>query len=504
MSASREKRERQKLRQEELANPKKKRKKKQRAPGEISPVVGRVVVILIVAAIVLGLGYFVANGTGLTYRVLTAVTAGDVKLSPAEYNFYYYTIRNNYVNSYGAEYEEIFASSILEQTNTSIQTAVGMEREARENGMTTLTEESRKTLAESLESFETFARDNQTSLQRALEMQYGAGMDRATFVRLLERQLLVEQWLQQKQDSFTYTQDEIDAYYAENKDAIDVVDYRVFNVSIPQPETEEGETPSEEETAALDASAQTTADEFNGKITDESSFSELAREYAATLGLDETTYADDSATLRSNAYLGNDPATGSASLATEQSAWLADPARKAGDHAVVKTASSYDVLFFLKRYRDEYPVVDVRHILVLTSEEKDAAQARTEAEAILNEWKAGAATEDSFAALATEKTEDTGSASDGGLYEGVMKNQMVAAFDAWIFDPARKPGDTDLVDTDYGCHVMYFVGSGLPAWAQTAQNQMRERDFTDYNTQVTERYPLTENSFGMGYVKIIR
>jgi parvulin-like peptidyl-prolyl isomerase len=503
MSASREKKERQKLRQEELAAPKK-RKKRQRAPGEISPVVGRVVVILIVVAIVLGLGYFVANGTGFTYRVLTAVTAGDVKLSPAEYNFYYYTIRNNYVNSYGAEYEEMFASSILEQTNTSIQTAVGMAREARENGVTTLTEENRQTLSESLDSFETFARENQISLQRALEMQYGAGMDRATFLRLLERQLLVEQWLQQKEDSFTYTQDETDAYYAENKDAVDAVDYRIFSVTIPQPETEEGETPSEEETAALDAGAQNTADEFDGKITDESSFSELAREYAPALGLDETTYADDSATLRLNAYLGTNPATGSASLATEHSAWLADPARKAGDHAVVGTASSYDVLYFLKRYRDEYAVVDVRHILVLTSEEKDAAQARVEAEAILTEWKAGEATEASFAALATEKTEDTGSAVDGGLYKGVLKNQMVAAFDAWIFDPARKPGDTDLVDTDYGCHVMYFVGSGQAAWAQTAQNQMRERDFTDYNTQVTERYPLVENSFGMGYTKVLR
>ncbi|MDR0381486.1 MAG: peptidylprolyl isomerase [Oscillospiraceae bacterium] len=503
MSASREKKERQKLRQEERANPQK-RKKRQRAPGEISPVVGRVVVILIVVAIVLGLGYFVANGTGLTYRVLTAVTAGDVKLSPAEYNFYYYTIRNNYVNSYGAEYEEIFADTIVEQTKTSIQTAVGMEREARDNGMTTLTETSRETLAESLASFETFARDNQVSLQRALELQYGAGMDRATFLRLLERQLLVEQWLQQKQESFTYTQAETDAYYAENKDTLDVVDYRIFSVAIPQPETAEGETPSEEETAALDASAQSTADAFNGKITDESSFSALAREYAATLSLDETAYADDGATLRLNTYLGTDPATGSAPLASEQSAWLADSSRKAGDHAVVKTASSYDVLYFLKRYRDDAPTVDVRHILVLTSEEKDAAQARTEAEAILNEWKAGAKTEDSFAALAAEKTEDTASASDGGLYDGVMKNQMVAPFDAWIFDPARKPGDTDLVDTDYGCHVMYFVNGGLSAWAQTVQNQMRDRDFTAYNTEITERYPLTEDSFGMGYAKVLR
>ena len=36
---------------------------------------------------------------------------------------------------------------------------------------------------------------------------------------------------------------------------------------------------------------------------------------------------------------------------------------------------------------------------------------------------------------------------------------MVAEYDKWIFDAARKEGDTDIVKTDYGYHVMYFIGS---------------------------------------------
>jgi hypothetical protein len=34
---------------------------------------------------------------------------------------------------------------------------------------------------------------------------------------------------------------------------------------------------------------------------------------------------------------------------------------------------------------------------------------------------------------------------------------MVAEFENWCFDESRKPGDTGIVQTTYGYHVMYFV-----------------------------------------------
>ncbi len=62
----------------------------------------------------------------------------------------------------------------------------------------------------------------------------------------------------------------------------------------------------------------------------------------------------------------------------------------------------------------------------------------------------------SFAFLAAENSADTGSASNGGLYEEIYPGQTVDAFDAWCFDASRQPGDTDIVETQYGYHVMYF------------------------------------------------
>ena len=87
--------------------------------------------------------------------------------------------------------------------------------------------------------------------------------------------------------------------------------------------------------------------------------------------------------------------------------------------------------------------VDVRHILVqvkggTTAEDGSTTYSDEEwktceeaAQAILEEWLAGDKTEESFAALATEKTEDPGSQQSGGLYQQVYEGQMVPEFNDW-------------------------------------------------------------------------
>ena len=134
-----------------------------------------------------------------------------------------------------------------------------------------------------------------------------------------------------------------------------------------------------------------------------------------------------------------------------------------------ETVNGYYVLLFGSMDTNEFSLVNVRHILVsfeggtydsttgvttYTDEEKLAA--KEAAEAILNEWKAGAATEDSFAALANERSDD-GDGTTGGLYEDIRPGQMVSAFEDWCF-AGHKVGDTGIVETQYGYHVMFYSG----------------------------------------------
>ncbi|HIT33744.1 MAG TPA: peptidylprolyl isomerase [Candidatus Faecousia intestinigallinarum] len=148
--------------------------------------------------------------------------------------------------------------------------------------------------------------------------------------------------------------------------------------------------------------------------------------------------------------------------------------------------------------RDEEKLIDVRHILVQpesteTDEEGKAIyteeaweECRARAQRILEEWLAGEASEDSFAQLAMAYSVD-GSAVNGGLYTGVYQGQMVEPFEDWCFDESRQTGDYGIVETQYGCHVMYF--SGL-SWYNQAKNSLLSEKSNAFMEDVVARYPM--------------
>lgn len=140
----------------------------------------------------------------------------------------------------------------------------------------------------------------------------------------------------------------------------------------------------------------------------------------------------------------------------------------------------------LQEYRDASPAefegiedgsitVNIRHILFLsdpnedgTATEEEKANAKARAEELLTAVQA-TPSEDYFAELAKENSQDPGSKDNGGLYEYVAPGTMVEEFNDWCFDSARKPGDTGIVETTYGYHVMYFVDQ-IAEWKTTAVN----------------------------------
>lgn len=158
--------------------------------------------------------------------------------------------------------------------------------------------------------------------------------------------------------------------------------------------------------------------------------------------------------------------------------------------------------------------VNVRHILLsvqgttdeegnTVSSEADWDSCEKEAQAVLDQWLAGDKTEESFAALANEKSTDAGSNTSGGLYENVFEGQMVKPFEDWCFDASRKPGDTGLVRSDFGYHVMYFVNS-TPQWQQFAQQDWVLEKTNQFIETVTARYPMEVNydAMALGYLPI--
>lgn len=136
-------------------------------------------------------------------------------------------------------------------------------------------------------------------------------------------------------------------------------------------------------------------------------------------------------------------------------------------------------------------MIDVRHILLEPAEDTDAGWAAcfAEAEALLQQWKDGEATAESFGALADEHTADSGSKGVGGLYENVYTGYMVEEFDAWCFDASRQVGDTGIVKTTHGYHIMYFAGSG-ETWYRLSKDEVLSEKSGELLETLTEPYTM--------------
>lgn len=148
----------------------------------------------------------------------------------------------------------------------------------------------------------------------------------------------------------------------------------------------------------------------------------------------------------------------------------------------------------------DYKLVDVRHILVMpdgvdssticTETFSDEAWeiAEKKAQEIYEAWLAGDATQDSFAQLAKENSADS-SASDGGLIEDIAEGEMVESFENWCFDADRKEGDHGIVKSEFGYHIMYFVGEDYK-WAEYTKSDI----ITEYSNSLidnaTQAHPI--------------
>ena len=173
------------------------------------------------------------------------------------------------------------------------------------------------------------------------------------------------------------------------------------------------------------------------------------------------------------------------------SEWVFAADRKAGDvkTSVNEEKTTYSAYLLLSPAAlDEYTTVNVRHILLSSATYGSDEAAKAKAEEILASFKGGA---DAFAALANEYSEDTGSNENGGLYENVGKGEMVDEFDKWLYADGRKAGDTGIVKSDYGYHIMFFDGEGMIAWHAQADNALKNAQYSADSAAINEKFPTT-------------
>ncbi len=462
-----------------------------------------VAVILIVAMLLTG-GWFVLN-SGLPQQTLKVMTVGTEPVKVIELNYYYHMLASNYYNiddlnsseakdTLGSPSDvEGFATTadyLIDLSAKEVQKYVILAGLARQNGLT-LSADDQTTIQNYYDDLSAAAAGEGLSVSNYMARLFGKGASPDTLRPTLERLLLGSKYADQKLTEGDITDDAIQAYYNEHKDEFDILSFRAFTFVPDIPDNATAEQTTAAETAAKDkASAMLAA------VTDETTFKAQCLVYASAD--DKSAYETDDASLYKNTRYSD-----VSSLA--QSTWLFDEnARKPGDKTLIEeTDGSYTVLYFISRSIDTTPRIDVRHILVEADRETatadEIATAKAKAEGILANYLSGAKTEESFSELAKTNSSD-GNASTGGLYEGVAPGDMVSEFNDWCFDTARVTGDTGIVQSDFGFHVMYFVGQAGVEWQINIKDVLQQELYQKFLDAEVAKVPFALDNFGKRFL----
>ncbi len=439
--------------------------------------------------------------SGIIQRNAAAVTINGVKYGPADVQYYYNTVVNQSGLS-ASSLENIIMDESTGQTakqyfqeqavDTMVTTAALCDK-AKADGYE-MTQEARDELDQALENLNSGWRSaGYASRDAYLRAILGPYMTYDRLKTLMEEQALASDYAAAQVDAIDITETEEETYYQENKDALDsyTITQFVFRASVPA--AAEGEERSDEETAALLETAKT---EMKAKAEELKARLEAGEDPEALA----KTYEEDLYSSEISAVSGGESNSvyGISGINSSYAEWAKDAARKDGDVTLAEydgtSSYNYYVARFEGRVRDDSRSNNIRHILI----SGDGAQAR--AQELLDQWKAGEATEDSFAALAAENSEDTGSASGGGLITNVSPtSNYVIPFRDWANASGRKDGDTGLVESDYGWHIMYYV-SAEPVWRQIAVDAIRAGNYTQVRDAAREGYEAVQG-FGMKFVQ---
>lgn len=541
-------------RKKRIAKAAKKAKKPHDSVATARCVIIIIAVVAVLAALCGGLYAY-----GIPQRYTTAMKVGDRSYSVAEYNYYYASVYQTYAyqaqsykQQYGITlgfdpakdltaqtikqddkditYDEFFRNYVEETLESNNYYLALAEKAGIE-----LSQESKDAIENTISEIKTACEGNY-SVDRYISLLYGNGLNEKTLRKLLAEQYTVSQYREQEEKNLSdsISMEDIEAKYKEDPSDYQRADIRLFGFEIKDGSSDEkttsasttGETATSAETttkaateASTAASNETTAaaennensekqvklaQEMLGKITDEASFTKLAKEYASAV--DKEKFDDDTATLLKAVK----KSTVSSNIDKELAEWLFNTERKAGDKTTCTTSEYVYVIYIIKPvYRIETPLASARHILisfdnvkssmetageVVNSNEETATasdgtvikkgskysvpvilKAYEQAKSILDQYKAGEQTEEAFAELANKNSSDTSSTQNdkGGLYEDIEIGKMVEPFENWVYNADRKPGDVDIIETSYGWHIMYFVSKHDEAeWIETIRHSI--------------------------------
>lgn len=472
----------------------------------------------------------------------TAMTIGKTKVSIGMYNFYYAGTVNNYLENaqYGnnnidptVDFAEQFTTdkdgneiSWLEvfkkDTIAQIQYNVAYYEKAVEEGIT-LTEQQKAQIDDYVKGIEQAASNENMSVNAFIEENYGEYCGLATFKKILEQSTLGNTYKLRVYADNKYDEAELKKYVDDNVKQYSLGVFAGLEIM--------GGGTDEKSIAELKARTEN----YKNQVKDVKSLkalipdacAELIDAYINSYGYFESV-KDAVEGLQNTAEMKMPYPQLKEQFGDEIADWLVSDDGIGETRTFVNEKYGMAYVFYKtgKPAFSDTEYFSVRHLLVLP---KSADEAESDAEAaedptektyteeewntalekaneILEEYKSGEQTELAFALLAEQKSDDVESTTSGtrglfgGAMEGVGLGTMVPEFEKWATDKSHKYGDVEIIKSQFGYHIMYYIYSG-PEYLFTALYDMKAEKIAKIETEFVQNYAVEEKG-AMKKVKI--
>lgn len=501
-------------------------------------------VIMIAVALIAGsiLVTRAVNQSGIIDRNTIAAVVGDHELTSVQLNYYFV----DYVRSMYQQWQSQYGSSInmyamfmgldlskpldkqvynsstgqtwaqyfLSQALEKAKTDYALYDKAMADPDFKLTEDQQKELDATKQTLDIYALYfGYKNADKYLSVQYGWGSDAESYMEYTKINTIASTFYANYHDSLKYEDEDIRKYEEENYDKYTSFTYNSYYIPLTSylpTGVKESEATAEQKAEALKK-----AEDVAKKLAASEDLIKLDEAIAA-LPINENN--KNAATTKNTSILYTN-----LSIPDAGKEWLADDAREYDDITYVayettttdadgketKTVNGYYVLGYMSHDENLRKLASVRHLLVkfeggttdsngnktYSKAEKEAA--KREAERLLEVWKKGSMTEETFINMVKEYSDDT-SKDSGGLFEGIHAGSAyVDSFKAWSLDIARKPGDTGVIVSDYGYHVMYYVKDGdLTYRDYMITEDLRTADVEKWYKDIIDKVTITAKDTG--------
>lgn len=466
-------------------------KEKERREKRNSRIIG---IVLLAAVVCLVASFPIRNW--LTVNGTYFQVDGE-KVSQVEFDYNYGLVSNNFlsqnasylyymgINMSGDLSKEMYSDTLtwkdyFEQLAAeNIGRTKGLLKEARAEGFDYDVTQDYEIFEKNLERAASAAG---VSSKDYIRQMYGNYATASRLKPYVEEGLYLEAYAQKVQEKLSPSEEEIEKYYQENKSDYDRVDYYVLivNAQLPTEPTELAD-PVDDAAAAgegTDSEAAYTPSQAEIDAAMEAALAQAQESESQVKTLGEL---KEGSTKTEAMYMLRD--------------WLFDDVRKEGDTTVIEDSSGhrYYVLEFRQRYLDQSPSVDLR--ILAASKEK--------AQSILDEWKQGEATEESFAAIC-DKYNEIPTAARGGLYEGLTSSSGLPQEIAdWFLDSARSEGDAAVFSPEgmESSYVCYYAGFNEPSWFLSIKASLINQKLNDYMQERLDSVEIEDPKGNLKYLQ---